>query len=85
MGLLQVAAVILAFTTRRVKIKVLNDSKSVAVIIYTTSVVLVALVIISFTLDSYIVVVQEILFSGGILLATTVFLIFIFIPKVIIK
>ena len=82
MGLLQIAAVILAFTTRRVKIKVLNDSKSVAVIIYTTSVVLVALVIISFTLDSYIVV-TEILFSGGIMLATTVFLAFIFIPKVI--
>ena len=81
MGLLQVAAVILAFITRRVKIKVLNDSKSVAVIIYTTSVVLVALVIISFTLDSY-VVVQEILFSGGIMLATTVILVFIFVPKV---
>ena len=80
MGLLHFAAVILAFTTRRVKIKVLNDSKSVAVIIHTTSVTLVALVIISFTLDSYIVVVQEILFSGGILLATTVFLTFIFIP-----
>ena len=68
--------------TRRVKIKVMNDSKSVAVIIYTTSVVLVALVIISFTLDSYIVV-TEILFSGGIMLATTVFLAFTFIPKVI--
>ena len=79
MGLLHVAAVILAFTTRRVNIKVLNHSKSVAVIIYTISVMLVALVILSFTLDSYIVVVQEIL------LATTVFLTFIFNPKVIIK
>lgn len=81
LGLLQVIAVILAFNTRKVKIKVLNDSKSVAVIIYTTSVVLVALVIVSFALDSFIVV-TEVLFSGGILLATTVFVGFIFVPKV---
>ena len=49
------------------------------------SVMLVALGIISFTLDSYVVVVQEILFSGGIMLVTTVFLVFLFIPKVITK
>jgi len=83
LGLLQVIAVILAFNTRKVKIKVLNDSKSVAVIIYTTSVVLVALVIVSFALDSFIVV-TEVLFSGGILLATTVFVGFIFVPKMVI-
>ena len=71
--------------SKSVKIKVMNDSKSVAVIIYTTSVMLVALGIISFTLDSYVVVVQEILFSGGIMLVTTVFLVFLFIPKVITK
>ena len=81
LGLLQVIAVILAFNTRKVKIKVLNDSKAVAVIIYTSSVVLVALVIVSFALDSFIVV-TEVLFSGGILLATTVFVGFIFVPKV---
>ncbi len=79
---LQVAAVILAFKTRKVKIKVLNDSKYVAAIIYITSMVVVALIVITFALDSYIVV-TEVLFSGGLILATTTFLGFIFIPKVL--
>ena len=81
MIILQVVAVILAFKTRKVKIKALNDSKSVTTIIYTTSIVVAGLAIITFALNSFIVV-TEILFSGGIILATTVFICFIFIPKV---
>ena len=81
MAVLQVMAVILAFKTRKVKIKALNDSKSVTAIIYTTSIVLAGLAIITFALNSYIVV-TEVLFSGGIILATTVFVSFVFIPKV---
>ncbi len=41
--LLQVVGIVLAFQTRKVKILVLNDSKFVAALIYTSSVVLVAL------------------------------------------
>ena len=78
--MLQVAAVILAFKTRKVKIKALNDSKYVAAIIYITSTVIVARII-AFALDYYIIT-TEVLFSGGLMLATTVFLGFIFIPKV---
>lgn len=78
--LLQVAAVVLAFKTRNVKIKELNDSKSVAAIIYVTSIVMAALMIITFASDGYIVV-AEALFSGGLMLATTVFLGLTFIPK----
>ena len=83
MVLLQVVAVILAFKTRKVKIKALNDSKSVTAIIYTTSIVLSVLAISTFALDSLLsIVASEIIFSGGIILATTVFVCFIFIPKV---
>lgn len=81
MAVLQVAAVVLAFKTRKVKIKALNDSKAITAIIYTTGIVLAGLAIITFTLNSFIVV-TELLFSGGIILATTVFVSFVFIPKV---
>ena len=81
MILLQVAAIILAFMTRKVKIKALNDSKYVAAIIYITSMVVVGLIVTTFALDSFIVV-AEIMFSGGLMLATTVFVGLIFIPKV---
>lgn len=79
---LQVIALFLAFKTRKVKVKALNDSKSVAAIIYVTSIVIVALIIVTFTLDTYIVI-AEAMFSAGLILATTMFLVFSFIPKVI--
>lgn len=63
------------------QIKVLNDSREVAIIIYTTSAVLLALGVITFGLSSYLIV-TEVLFSGGMMLATTIFLIFLFVPKV---
>ena len=80
--LLQASAVVLAFMTRKVQIKELNDSKSVAGIIYINSIVMASLVIITFASDGYIIV-AETLYSGGIMLATTVFLGLTFIPKVI--
>ena len=79
--LLQAAAVVLAFMTRKVQIKELNDSKSVAGIIYINSIVMASLVIITFASDGYIIV-AETLYSGGIMLATAVFLGLTFIPKV---
>lgn len=78
---LQVLALVLAFKTRKVKIKALNDSKSVTAIIYVSSIIIVALIIITFALDSYIVV-SEAMFSAGLLIATTTFLVFSFVPKV---
>ena len=79
--LLQVIAFVLAVVTRKVKIKVLNDSKEMAIIIYTTSVVLLAQGIVTFGLSSYLVV-TETLFNGGVMLATTVVVFFLFVPKV---
>lgn len=78
---MQVAAFILALLTRNVKIRVLNDSKEMAFIIYTTSVVLLALGGVTFGLSSYIII-TEVLFSGGVMFATTVFLTLLFLPKV---
>ena len=78
---LQIIGILLAFQTRKVKIKILNDSKYVAALVYISSIVLVILALVTFTLPSY-PNVLELLFSGGILVATTMFLILIFIPKV---
>ena len=81
MAVLQVVALILTFKTRKVKIKALNDSKSVTAIIYTTSILLAGVAIVTFALKSFVVVTQ-LLFSGGVILSTTIFVGFVFIPKV---
>lgn len=82
LSLLQLVGIILAFQTRKVKINVLNDSKSVATLIYISSIVLVVIVLIRFFLRSYINAGTAI-FSGGIILLATIFLVLIFCPKVI--
>lgn len=81
--LLQIVGIILAFQTRKVKITVLNDSKSVATLIYISSVVLIVIVLIKFFLRNFINV-SAAVFSGGILLLATFYLILIFCPKVIV-
>ena len=81
LGLLQLVGIILAFQTRKVKIPILNDSKSVATLIYISSIVLVVIVLITFILRGYINVCATV-FSGGIILLATFFLALIFIPKV---
>ena len=72
---------VLAFQTRKVKIKVVNDAKFIVAIIYISSLVFVVLIVVKFSLGSHINV-REALFSGAILLATTAFVALIFIPKV---
>ena len=81
LALLQIVGIILAFQTRKVKIPVLNDSKFVAALVYISSVVFVALVLITFLLRDYINISNGI-FSGGIMLLATLFLILMFLPKV---
>jgi gamma-aminobutyric acid type B receptor len=78
--LLQIVGIILAFQTRKVKINVLNDSKSVAALVYISSIVLVVIVLVTFILRSYINI-SAALFSTGIIVLATVFLILMFIPK----
>ena len=81
LGLLQFVGIILAFQTRKVKITVLNESKSVTALIYISSIVLVVIVLITFILRSYINL-STAVFSGGIIILATFFLGLSFIPKV---
>ena len=81
LALLQFVGIILAFQTRRVKINILNDSKSVASLVYISSIVLVVIVLVTFILRSYINV-SAALFSGGIIVLATFFLLLMFVPKV---
>ena len=80
-AILHLVGLVLAFQTIKVKIKVLNDAKFIIVIIYISSLVFVVLIVARFSLRSYINV-EEALFSGAILLATTAFVALIFIPNV---
>ena len=74
--------IVLAFQTRKVKISALNDSTFVAALVYISSIVLVALVLVTFALRGYINI-QGAIFSGGVLLLAFVYLILMFIPKVL--
>ena len=79
--LTQVVAVILAFRTRKVKIKALNDAKYVTMIIYLTTVILTVMIIGAITLRDFLNADAGV-FGGGIMVFTTVVLVLIFIPKV---
>ena len=80
-ALLQLVAMFMAFYTRRVKIKALNDSKEIAVVIYFNSITLTLLAVVEFSLKEYHEVYAA-LFSLALLVEASVFLTLIFIPKV---
>ena len=65
---------------RRVKIKALNESKEIAVIIYTTSIILVLLAVINVPNTFH--EVYATLLCLGIMVIATLFLTLVFIPKV---
>ena len=52
-GLLQLVAMFMAFHTRKVKIKALNDSKEIAAIVYISSIILVLLAVTELALRQY--------------------------------
>ena len=78
---IQVAAFILSVVTRKVKIKVLNDSKEMMAIVYTSTIILLILGVFTFALGTRLIL-TEIFFGLGVLIATTVFLALTFVPKV---
>ena len=80
-GLLQLVAMFMAFHTRRVKIKVLNDSKQIAIIVYVNSIILALLTVVEFALSRYHEV-HTALFGLAMLVEATVFLSLVFLPKV---
>ena len=80
-GLLQILAMFMAFHTRKVKIKALNDSKEIAVIIYINSITLSLLALVEFVLNIYHEV-YAVLFGLALLVGATLFLTLLFTPKV---
>ena len=71
----------MAFHIRRVKVKALNDSKEIAVIIYINSVILALLAVTQFVLETYHDAYAA-MFGLALLVDATLFLGLIFIPKV---
>ena len=80
-GLLQAIALILAFRTRKVKVKGLNDSKYIAAAVYITSIVLTVIIVSTYTLDDYVNVFPAVV-GAGLLVGTTMILALVFIPRV---
>lgn len=80
-GLLQLVAMFMAFHTRKIKIRALNDSKEIAAIVYINSIIMLLLALTEFTLRRH-----HYVYSGvnGIvlLIGGSLFLGLIFIPKV---
>lgn len=79
--ILQIVGLVLAFQTRKVKLQGLRDSKFVAAIIYISSIILVAVALVTFTLRTYINIGTAII-AMGVFSLTTIFLALMFIPKV---
>ena len=79
---LQILGVMLAFQTRRVKIKSLKDSTFVAANVYISSIVIVMFILVTFALRSYLNAYSAI-FAIGIFILTTTFLTLTFVPKVL--
>jgi len=78
---LQAVALVLAIANRNVKIEALNDFKEMSIIVYTITIMLIPLLAITYGVSMY-TTISEVFFSGAIMLATTVFLFFTFVPKV---
>ena len=71
----------MAFHIRRVKVKALNDSKEIAVIIYINSIILALLAVTQFVLETYHDAYAA-MFGLALLVDATLFLGLMFIPKV---
>ncbi len=80
-ALLQVIALILAASIRKIKIKGLNDAIYIVEAIYVTSIVTVVIIVSTYTLEEF-VNVRAVVFSFGLLVGTTVILMLTFFPPV---
>ncbi|CAI8039800.1 Gamma-aminobutyric acid type B receptor subunit 2 [Geodia barretti] len=80
-GILQVLALLLAFRTRNVKVKGLDDSVYIAASVYVTSIVLAVIIVSTYTLRDYVNAYPAVV-GMGLLLGTTMILGLVFIPRV---
>ena len=81
LGLLQLASFILALMNRKVKIKALNDSQEIRLIVYLTSFATVEMIVSYFSVGLYRNAIA-ILFTGNLVVATMVTILLIYMPKV---
>ena len=77
----QIAALILAIKIRKVKIKTLNDSKYVVALVYISSMTVAIMALMTFSLGAYLNL-SNVVYNGGFLFASTMFLLLLFVPKV---
>ena len=79
--LLQVIAILLAFTTRKVKVKGLDDAKYIAAATYVTSIAWSVTIVSTYSLNEFVNGFAA-LFCTGFFIGTTFILALIFVPKV---
>ena len=79
--LLQIFAILLAFSIRKVKVKGLDDAKSIGAATYVTSIVLAVIIVATYSLKDVINGFAA-LFCTGFLIGTTFILILVFVPLV---
>lgn len=77
----QILSLFLAFATRRVKVKGLNDTKAVAGAVYVTSITITVLLVCTLTVVQYINIYAAI-FCTSFFIGTTTVLALLYIPNV---
>jgi len=78
---LQIIALVLAFATRKVTVKGLDDAKYIAAAIYVTSIVLAIIIVSNYTLKGFVNGFATV-FCTGFLIGNTSILVLVFVPKV---
>ena len=81
LGILQTSALVLAFKTRSVNIRVLYDSKAISASVFITSPIIVGLIIVTIALQDYMSL-SGFFYYGLVMLSTAVFEGLVFVPKV---
>lgn len=82
MLIVQLCALYLAFQTRKVKVKGLNDAKYTASVVCITTIVLLVTIILTFTLSSNRITTYIAIYGIGLWLSATMLLAIMFVPKV---
>lgn len=77
----QIIALIFAFSIRKIKIKGLDDAKYIAFAVYVTSLVTAIVIVITYTLDTYVNLFAGV-FCAGFFIGTTTILFLVFLPPV---
>ena len=78
---LQIIALVLAFTIRKVNVKGLNDAKYIAAAIYVTNIQLAVIIVSIYTLTEFVNGFVAVVCTGG-FIGTTFILGLVFVPKV---